>query len=525
MKRFLKILAVLILLFGIYCVFLFFVPHGSARRKLAEYKKQLIAQGEKLDLASVAPPHRTGISNGASEFLKALGNWRNPNDFAPMMRMVAPPAAMVGHTNLDAASRTNYEANQAVAGKVRASLNTGALDFGLNYSSLSYTTLLSHLPQIKSAATLFSQTAMQALYTNDLSEAAQDLGAEADLLRLWDSEPILISSLVRVACARIGFSATWEGLQHEGWTDAQLAELQAKWQQVDLVSDLESVVAAERVFGINIMADARKATNAAQFDLSAAVSGNSGPSFGEWLSNLMENPKAALEDAYERYPKFWLWKSKWSYDEELFGLELASAALQAARSIRLSGYCAPALATMSMQNSNTFRSHPGAESHFVFLKYSDGDGFYPRSIVKTAQAETARRLLITAIALKRYNLRPGKWPETLEELVPDFLEQVPLDFMDGKPLRYRPAPEGRFLLYSVGEDGKDDGGNPAPVPSQSPGAIPIGLHAYSTPAIDWLKTRDIVWPQPASPQQIQEYQNGQKKLTNAPPAEAPPPTK
>jgi len=33
--------------------------------------------------------------------------------------------------------------------------------------------------------------------------------------------------------------------------------------------------------------------------------------------------------------------------------------------------------------------------------------------------------------------------------------------MDGKTLRYRPLPDGSFVVYSVGEDGKDDGGNPA----------------------------------------------------------------
>jgi hypothetical protein len=32
--------------------------------------------------------------------------------------------------------------------------------------------------------------------------------------------------------------------------------------------------------------------------------------------------------------------------------------------------------------------------------------------------------------------------------------------MDGQPLRYRPNPDGTFLLYSVDLDGRDDGGKP-----------------------------------------------------------------
>ena len=33
--------------------------------------------------------------------------------------------------------------------------------------------------------------------------------------------------------------------------------------------------------------------------------------------------------------------------------------------------------------------------------------------------------------------------------------------MDGQPLRYRRNADGTFLLYSVGENGKDDGGDPS----------------------------------------------------------------
>ena len=45
--------------------------------------------------------------------------------------------------------------------------------------------------------------------------------------------------------------------------------------------------------------------------------------------------------------------------------------------------------------------------------------------------------------------------------MPEFVPKVPLDPVDGQPLRYRRNADGTFLLYSVGENGKDDGGNPA----------------------------------------------------------------
>jgi hypothetical protein len=48
----------------------------------------------------------------------------------------------------------------------------------------------------------------------------------------------------------------------------------------------------------------------------------------------------------------------------------------------------------------------------------------------------------------------------LDALVPGFLPAVPFDIMDGKPLRYRPGGRQAYVLYSVGLDGKDDGGDP-----------------------------------------------------------------
>jgi hypothetical protein len=65
---------------------------------------------------------------------------------------------------------------------------------------------------------------------------------------------------------------------------------------------------------------------------------------------------------------------------------------------------------------------------------------------------TATRLLL---ALKIYKMRHDKLPESLSELVPEFFPQVPLDDFDGKPFRYLP---GKKLIYSVGPDLKDSGG-------------------------------------------------------------------
>jgi hypothetical protein len=72
---------------------------------------------------------------------------------------------------------------------------------------------------------------------------------------------------------------------------------------------------------------------------------------------------------------------------------------------------------------------------------------------------TQHQMVITAIALKRYALRHGQPPANLASLVPEYLNELPTDLMDGQSLRYQLNPDGTFVLYSVGENLRDDGGD------------------------------------------------------------------
>jgi hypothetical protein len=68
------------------------------------------------------------------------------------------------------------------------------------------------------------------------------------------------------------------------------------------------------------------------------------------------------------------------------------------------------------------------------------------------------RCAFVAVALERYRRDHGRWPETLDALVPKYLGAVPTDPQDGKPLRYKRRPAG-VVVYWLGPDGTDDGGN------------------------------------------------------------------
>jgi hypothetical protein len=68
------------------------------------------------------------------------------------------------------------------------------------------------------------------------------------------------------------------------------------------------------------------------------------------------------------------------------------------------------------------------------------------------------RCAVAALALERYRQANKRWPDSLDQLVPKFLSAVPVDPYDRKALRYKRLSDGA-LVYSVGPDGNDDGGN------------------------------------------------------------------
>ena len=92
-----------------------------------------------------------------------------------------------------------------------------------------------------------------------------------------------------------------------------------------------------------------------------------------------------------------------------------------------------------------------------------------------AGATALRDAAMTLVAVERYRAVHGRSPESLDQLVPDFIPKVPIDPFDGQPLRYRLDPD-RYVVYSVGEDRQDDGGDP-----DDEGRFDVVLSVATTP--------------------------------------------
>jgi hypothetical protein len=84
---------------------------------------------------------------------------------------------------------------------------------------------------------------------------------------------------------------------------------------------------------------------------------------------------------------------------------------------------------------------------------------WPVVIKKDAERSARWRVARVSIAVAIHVAEKRSLPATLADLVPAYLAAVPIDPWDGKPIRYATTATGA-TIWSIGRDGKDDGGKP-----------------------------------------------------------------
>jgi hypothetical protein len=118
--------------------------------------------------------------------------------------------------------------------------------------------------------------------------------------------------------------------------------------------------------------------------------------------------------------------------------------------------------TASRRVSNALEKELLRPEHWFSRMFLQGPtGLAKKDAEGRANLRTAR----TGLAIERWRLSHGnELPESLDVLVPQFLAAVPLDPFDGQPLRFKRLDRG-YVVYSIGRDGRDDGGKEKPLRS------------------------------------------------------------
>lgn len=104
-------------------------------------------------------------------------------------------------------------------------------------------------------------------------------------------------------------------------------------------------------------------------------------------------------------------------------------------------------------------------------------------IDRIARLDAYRRIMDGAVAVSAYRESKGTYPETVDDLVPEFLETILIDPYDGKPLKMKKV-QGGLDLYSIGPVSRDLDGNSS---ERMPIHFYVGVQAYEKYRVDSAK--------------------------------------
>ena len=475
-----------------------FITHHRAKAATERLKAQLRSQGEKLSISELIPPPPANGPSGSAAFLKAASQLSTISDglLPGPMAMTKPGRARVAFAQavLPTSESTNVwpelgaqlEELQSSVEDLNTLLAEPAFHFPVNYPQ-AFSTVSPHLLSLRNAVKRLSAETLFRLHKRQPAEALKALQATARIPNCLQREHILMSQILRHGFVSIAAAPTWEALQHPDWNDAQLAAIQSTWESLSILPEMAPALSMERAWVVEEFENCRESLRRFDTIWGGGTASNPLDDLADITTQTMGDAKAGVDAFLDRFPRRWVWRWWTGYPDEIWFLSWSQLHLQSARDLK-SGI--PYLTVKQQAEAEIDRR--GETPKAFLLSRIAASGVHASFLKRAVTAEAQRRIVITAIGLKRYGQRHGTLPSGLSALVPEILSIIPLDPVDGNPLRYRRSPNGEFLLYSIGIDGTDDGGDAMP-------ASPTAKTFY------WTQCKDWVWPMPASTEDVAKY--------------------
>jgi hypothetical protein len=493
MNRVIKRIATVAAIIAVVCGLLVLLHRTGGRSALEGYKAALRAKGGKLTFAEMALRPSTNIQEIAcrkaldvywSSAAASASTWPTPE----LMHYVSPGQPRLAwrrKLRVDDGIATNWEwleatnrATAAMLSPVLTALENPNPDTGWIYRD-TFNNYMPGPPRTFLRDRMVARSLVWAqigeLHRGNFDESRKYLRALIAMAQINRAEPTLIHQMIRVADGQLALEATWEALQSPGWDERNLASIQDEWQQVNFLAGMELCFSAERAQTEILMSWIREGH---KHNLSSILNPPTG-------ANPPPATPATFREFWKSLPTMLYRITGSANEDELFQLTHYTEVLNLMHDVETNRPWPEVNIEMTNMMARMEKAIGQSHSYRLLVSAITIPSF-ARGVRATVHSETLRRMTITAIALKRYELRNGKPPPDLAALVPEILPSVPIDPMSGKPLCYRLNADGTYVLYSVGDDGKDDGGDPSPA---QPGASP-GL---------W-EGRDAVWPS-ASPRE------------------------
>jgi RNA polymerase sigma factor (sigma-70 family) len=309
---------------------------------------------------------------------------------------------------------TDPAADAALVAQNKKALNIVRAGFAFPYNppEVHYDTTLPYLVEYRTLARMLVVEGKVRAHSGDLAGAAS---SDLDAIQLGETVPnrsVLIFSLIGYACNALGRRAIWANLQNLTAGQAEAVE--------------------QRLIAI----DSRRVpfSQALQAEETSART-------WPWTPE-----QASQRDSYLAYLGQWaqIVDTPYGVRPSLPAQPIATAPLTAEQKRALSN-----------------GENPLGTNATVAAIEMDNPGFskvWYRSDLDEVRTEE----LVTALALQSYHVDKGTYPNSLQDLVPGYMPDLPRDLFDqNDTLRYSRTGSS-YLLYSVGPDGVDNGGQATP---------------------------------------------------------------
>lgn len=404
-------------------------------RELAEIRRR----GEPLSFIDALPPI-PDADNAALVYQQAIAAFRLTDNEENLLS-----EAVQGTPPLSPKLQDALERNQKAIRLTRQASTMPACRFSTNWSDRPDRILLPYYAPMRKLSRLLSDDAIHRARMGDSATALTDVRAMYGMSRHLQGDPLLIGFLVARSMDAIANHALGRVLEIRPMSGPAGRAFEAALPPDNWSDAYHRTLLGERTFGIQM------------FDYIRAD--------GRGWASLNGDQKS---------PNAWLWwpvtkaAGPFLKFDELYYLRYWKRSI-----LDHSNFEQPPLPANSRQDIEEI-------PRYLFLSRAILPAMRRTQDLRDL-IEVSRRQRTVALALSGYRAARGRYPATLAEAQTLWGEPLPLDFYGGKPFRYRRQGQS-FMLYSVGSNGIDDGGEE--------------LHFGSSSSFDG----DIPWIRPNRPQ-------------------------
>ena len=371
----------------------------------------------------VAPPAVREADNAALVYEQAFEAVPAEDSYPPEWKERLQDWQKEPEAHLGEAGFVEYfERNEPAMKLFRAAAELPACRFDRNFAQPSVNMILPELTKMRAGARLLAADARTRISRGDLAGAAGDIGALRSMARHMRSDPILISLMVSMAIDGLADGAVERWLASDGLKSTEQLSTLRPALAVSLRHDLLRSFRMEEATGLAAFAD----LSTGSIGLQVLASGDdhvlrsfNREAQGAWRVFFLRGELDSYRWHMNRVQSLVAYpyhesRERWGEFEKA-GREPAGI---------LTSLLLPALTSIAE---------------------------------RSARSEARTRLAELGVAVERFRLQHGRHPAKLAELFAGSAALAITDPFDGKPLRMVQA-DGGVVLYSVGPDGKDDGG-------------------------------------------------------------------